>query len=127
MKSDLYSKVTSRVLTDQEKGARPWLNPWNAEHIAGRVSRPLRWNGQPYSSVNVLILWVEAVAKGYAAPLLMATVFLLRPHSRNVEFRRLGEQRRPVRGIPCRGCAKPPSAKADFCVELQAKHTSLTS
>jgi len=30
-----------------EKGVRPWVRPWNAEHAAGRITRPLRHNGQP--------------------------------------------------------------------------------
>ena len=47
------------------------LKPWNAEHMAGRITRPLRWNGKPYSGINVIVLWAEAVAKGYAAPLWM--------------------------------------------------------
>ena len=43
-----------------EKGVRPWVRPWNAEHAAGRITRPLRFNGQPYSGINVLSLWMSA-------------------------------------------------------------------
>jgi antirestriction protein ArdC len=25
-----------------EQGVRPWHQPWNAEHSAGRITRPLR-------------------------------------------------------------------------------------
>ena len=54
-----------------EQGVRPWLKPWNAEHAAGRITRPLRGNGIPYQGINVLMLWSEAIEKGYAAPIWM--------------------------------------------------------
>jgi len=68
---DLYARVTNTVLADLERGVRPWTQPWSAEHLAGQVSRPLRHNFQPYSGVNVLLLWGEAIARGYAAPVWM--------------------------------------------------------
>jgi hypothetical protein len=43
----------------------------DAAHAAGKISRPLRHNGQPYAGVNVLMLWMEATAKGYTAPIWM--------------------------------------------------------
>jgi antirestriction protein ArdC len=66
---DIYTRVTDRIVADLEKGVRPWSKPWNAEHAAGRITRPLRHNGQPYRGINVLVLWIEAEAKGYAAPI----------------------------------------------------------
>ena len=33
--------------------------------------RPLRANGIPYQGINVLMLWSEAVEKGYASPIWM--------------------------------------------------------
>ncbi len=50
---------------------RPWLKPWSAGNAEGRIVRPLRANGQPYKGVNVLMLWGEAVAGGYACPVWM--------------------------------------------------------
>jgi antirestriction protein ArdC len=49
-------------------GAMP---PWSAEHTAGKISRPLRHCGTPYRGMNILLLWGEAMAKGYAAPIWM--------------------------------------------------------
>lgn len=69
MKADVYERITSRIVAELEQGVRPWLKPWNAEHAAGRITRPLRFNGQPYQGINVLMLWGESVAKGYAAPI----------------------------------------------------------
>ena len=50
-------------------GTRPWLKPWNAEHAAGRITRPLRHNGIPYRGINVITLWMTATARGYACPI----------------------------------------------------------
>ena len=48
-RKDVYSRITDQIVADLEKGVRPWVKPWNAEHAAGRITRPLRHNGQPYS------------------------------------------------------------------------------
>ena len=45
--------------------------PWNAEHAAGRITRPLRHNGQPYSGINILSLWMSALGQNFAAPIWM--------------------------------------------------------
>ena len=47
------------------------MKPWNAEHAAGRITRPLRFNGQPYSGINILSLWMSASTQGFAAPIWM--------------------------------------------------------
>jgi len=65
---DIYESITSRIIEQLEAGTRPWLKPWNAEHTAGRISRPLRHNGQPYSGINVVVLWMTAEASGYVSP-----------------------------------------------------------
>ncbi len=70
-RTDGYTRITNRIVAELEQGTRPWLKPWNAEHAAGRITRPLRHNGQPYSGINVLMLWSEAMDKGYATPIWM--------------------------------------------------------
>jgi len=70
-KQDMYTRVTAQIIADLEEGARPWIKPWNAEHTAGKITRPLRHNGMPYSGINILMLWTAAVASGYAAPIWM--------------------------------------------------------
>ena len=45
-RTDVYTRVTSHIVGKLETGTRPWMQPWNAKHIAGPVSRPLRHNGQ---------------------------------------------------------------------------------
>ena len=44
------------------------MKPWNAGNTAGRITRPLRHNGQAYSGINVLMLWASAVEQGFSAP-----------------------------------------------------------
>jgi antirestriction protein ArdC len=66
--------------------------PWNAEHAAGRITRPLRHNGQPYTGINVLSLWASASVQGFAAPIWMT-------YRQAVELRahvRRGEKGSPV-------------------------------
>jgi hypothetical protein len=47
------------------------LKPWNASNTEGRITRPLRHNGTPYRGINVLLLWGEAMDKGYASSIWM--------------------------------------------------------
>lgn len=66
---DLYSRVTDAIVAELEAGVRPWTKPWCNRHSAGPVTRPLRASGEPYSGVNVLLLWSEAFSRGFAAPI----------------------------------------------------------
>lgn len=65
---DVYSRITDKIVADLEQGVRPWHRPWNAEHLAGKITRPLRHNGIAYQGINVVVLWCAAEAKGYACP-----------------------------------------------------------
>jgi len=67
-RGDIYARVTGRILEDLEKGVRPWLKPWAAGNTAGRITAPLRHNGTPYKGMNVLLLWGEAIDKGFSSP-----------------------------------------------------------
>lgn len=70
-RQDVYTRVTDRIVADLERGVRTWVKPWNAEHATGKITRPLRHNGVPYSGINILMLWSAAVAGGFAAPIWM--------------------------------------------------------
>ncbi|REJ81690.1 MAG: DUF1738 domain-containing protein [Bacteroidetes bacterium] len=65
---DVYSRVTNKIIADLEKGELTWRKPWSSEHLASNVVRPLRFNDEPYSGINVLMLWACAVENGYASP-----------------------------------------------------------
>lgn len=71
MKADVYEKVTNRIIADLEQGELTWLKPWSSGNMEGRIVRPLRHNGLPYSGINVLMLWSAAVERGYASPFWM--------------------------------------------------------
>lgn len=68
---DIYARITDRIVADLEKGVRPWVQPWSVGNAAGRVTRPLRHNGMPYQGINIILLWSEALARGFASPIWM--------------------------------------------------------
>jgi antirestriction protein ArdC len=67
-RSDIYTRITDKIVADLEQGTRPWLRPWSVDHAEGRITRPLRFNGIPYNGINAIMLWSAAVAKGYSCP-----------------------------------------------------------
>jgi antirestriction protein ArdC len=66
-RADVYARITDRIVVDLERGVRPWVRPWSAANAVGRITRPLRYNGLPYQGINVVLLWSEAVARGFAS------------------------------------------------------------
>ncbi len=68
-KQDVYSRVTEKIVADLEKGNLTWLQPWQAGHVAGQVSRPLRSVGMPYRGINILMLWAAAMESNYVCPI----------------------------------------------------------
>ncbi len=68
---DLYTRVTNEIVAQLEAGTRPWLQPWQAAHAAGEVSRPLRFNAVPYRGINVVLLWLAAMQQRFTCPLWM--------------------------------------------------------
>ena len=51
-RQDVYTRITNTIVDQLEQGVRPWIKPWNAGNTAGRILRPLRHNGQPYSGIK---------------------------------------------------------------------------
>ena len=41
------------------------MKPWSGDKATGRVELPLRHNGTPYRGANILLLWGEALERGY--------------------------------------------------------------
>lgn len=68
---DIYSRITDRIIEDLAVGVRPWMKPWNSANTDGRITRPLRHNGQPYSGMNVLLLWSEQMSRGFISSMWM--------------------------------------------------------
>lgn len=67
-RTDIYTRVTDLIVEQLSHGTRPWLQPWQAEHSAGRITRPLRHNGTPYKGINILMLWASASEAGFISP-----------------------------------------------------------
>ncbi len=70
-RQDVYTRITGKIISSLEQGVRPWIKPWSADNAAGRIVRPLRHNGQPYSGINILMLWASALEQGFTAPIWM--------------------------------------------------------
>lgn len=62
---DLYVHVTDSIIASIEAGTPAWRKPWTGDKAGAPF--PLRSNGEPYSGINVLMLWLAADAKGYRA------------------------------------------------------------
>jgi antirestriction protein ArdC len=63
---DVYSNLTDQIIAALENGVQPWFKPWTATTQVNE--RPIRFNGQPYHGVNVMILWMTARMAGYTSP-----------------------------------------------------------
>ena len=70
IRADIYAEVTAAIIKQLEAGTRPWAKSWKTEGGFSPV-RPLRHNFQPYSGINVLMLWGVAQEKGYSNPVWM--------------------------------------------------------
>jgi antirestriction protein ArdC len=61
MQKSIYDNVTQRIIDELEKGAAPWIKPWNA----GASEDQNIISKQPYQGINRLILGMS----GYTTPL----------------------------------------------------------
>lgn len=66
-KSNLYATITRKIVAMIEAGAGTYKTPW---HAAGAAAFPTNAATQAeYRGINVLALWAEAMARGYAGGL----------------------------------------------------------
>ena len=65
-RQSLYAEVTSRIIAELEEGRLPWVQPWDRA-ACGCTMPQNAGTARKYSGINVLILWAEAIAKGYAS------------------------------------------------------------
>ncbi|WP_337723300.1 ArdC family protein [Sinorhizobium meliloti] len=62
--SDIYERITQRIVEQLEAGTRPWMQPWGT----GRTPvRPLRHNSIAYRGINTVLLWMTAAERGYSS------------------------------------------------------------
>jgi len=64
-KFDLYQDVTDKIIAALEAGTPPWRKPWSGD--VGGAAFPLRWNGESYRGINVLLLWLSAWSRGFTS------------------------------------------------------------
>jgi antirestriction protein ArdC len=66
---NLYEEVTSRIIAQLEEGRVPWVQPWG--RVDGLETCPAlpgnALTGRRYSGINILLLWGEVIACGYAS------------------------------------------------------------
>jgi antirestriction protein ArdC len=59
--NDLYQRVTDRIVAALEAGTPPWIAPWRD----GTTMPSNLATGKPYRGINVLMLHIEALDRGY--------------------------------------------------------------
>lgn len=62
----LYDEVTARIVAELEEGRFPWAQPWDASSFAPGLPRNAD-TGRGYSGINILILWGEAMRRGFGS------------------------------------------------------------
>ncbi len=65
-RQSLYAEITSRIIAELEEGRLPWVQPWDSA-ACGCTMPHNGGTGRKYSGINILILWAEGVANGYAS------------------------------------------------------------
>jgi antirestriction protein ArdC len=63
-RNSLYQKITGKIIAELQQGRVPWVQPW------GNVTAPLglpknATTGRAYTGVNVLILWIACMERGF--------------------------------------------------------------
>lgn len=58
---DLYQDVTQRIIVALEAGTPPWICPW----IGGNPSATNLTTGKPYRGINILLLNLQMIARGF--------------------------------------------------------------
>lgn len=68
--NDVYATITAQVIADLERGVRPWSRSWSSSPTTTTAARalPRRSTGDHYRGVNVLVLWMAALANGFDSP-----------------------------------------------------------
>ena len=66
-RTNLYSEVIDKIITELEAGRVPWVQPWGT--AAAKAPLGLTKNastGRTYSGINVLFLWGAVIERGFS-------------------------------------------------------------
>jgi antirestriction protein ArdC len=66
MSKNLQAEITAKILEHLDRGVVPWRKPWK-DYGSGAMPRNAISN-RAYSGANVVLLWMQADAKGFASP-----------------------------------------------------------
>lgn len=61
--AEVYEKLTATIIAAMEQGVAPWARPWQESGVPQNAA-----TRRAYRGINTLVLWCEAVARGYTSP-----------------------------------------------------------
>ncbi|MGX1100658.1 ArdC family protein [Amorphus sp. MBR-141] len=65
-RSNLYSEITDKIITELEAGRVPWVQPWGTAAAKAPLGLPKNAStGRTYSGINVLLLWGAVIKRGF--------------------------------------------------------------
>ena len=59
-RTDLYEKITSKIIFDMEKGVLPWMKNWKGRSESGLRLPSNGITKRPYRGINIMLLWGAA-------------------------------------------------------------------
>jgi antirestriction protein ArdC len=63
-RNSLYQQITDKIIAELEQGRVPWVQPW--ANVRAPLGLPKNaTTGRTYSGVNVLILWIACMERGF--------------------------------------------------------------
>lgn len=65
MARDTHQFITDAIVAKLENGVLPWRKDWTSNDQS--FSMPRRANGEFYKGINVLLLWIATMEKGFTA------------------------------------------------------------
>ena len=67
-RSSLYQSITDQIIRELEHSTVPWHKPWSCGTLDGRILHPLRYSGERYRGINIVLLWMTATSSGFTSP-----------------------------------------------------------
>jgi antirestriction protein ArdC len=66
-RASLYQQITDKIIAELEAGHVPWVQPWGRPNVC--IGPGLPQNAattRRYSGINILILWIAVIERGFA-------------------------------------------------------------
>ncbi|PTW63171.1 antirestriction protein ArdC [Breoghania corrubedonensis] len=66
-RTNLYSEITDKIITELEAGRVPWVQPWGTATAKAALGLPKNAStDRQYSGINVLLLWGAVIERGFS-------------------------------------------------------------